>query len=629
MPLMQTVWWLIALAAPGFQDAAQSKPPTSAAAPAPLPSAKLKHQEIVQNLALQSALCQCVKLQEKGEHQQIIEKLEPLISQAGGSEKFLELLDAAYRQRIAGLVKEHKETEAELYRARLDAIGRGEGSASALTAAVAKEESSTEGAPVTIPAAAGEPKKLDAKAAVLAIPLAGSAKGADSANVRTADAAREKTKDDERNWFQKVFGKGKEKPPETKAEEPYVARGKIDDRPAAMARPADAADADLEKAEDAWKRKDFVAAHEHYQRAYRANPTGKVQEARNKFGYVKLWAAQDRFEKQTSDPKAPVDEKVWAEWESEVKQGKSLVDKNPLQNWADEQLSVISQRREAVTKAARDLANAATAPLLGKKTRGAFRHLGGQSQGGWQTTETANFRILHRDRKLAEETAAIAEDARERAHQLWFANEPQPDWDTKCDLILYPTAAEFDAQNPDMPGSPALTQCNVPQRGVVTSRLIKLRADEPNMKGAILPHEVAHAVFAGRFGGFSPPKWADEGLAVLTEPVVKQNQHLIALLNARASRQGFTCQQVMTMQSYPPQVREFYAASVGVCRFLVARGGREKLTAFIRQSTETRDSESALVRVYGIRGFEDLESQFAQYLADMKAGDLGGAVATR
>ncbi|HVJ81067.1 MAG TPA: hypothetical protein VNC50_08360, partial [Planctomycetia bacterium] len=326
---MQMVWWLIALAAPGFQDAGQTKSPT-VVAPAPLPSAKLKHQEIVQNLALQSALCHCAKLQEKGEHQAIIEKLEPLIAQAGGSEKFLELLDAAYRQRIATLVKEHKESEAEIYRARLDAIGRGDGSP-ALAAAVAKEDSKADDKVATIPAAAAEPNAPetnapDVKASASVIPVA--------SNSKSAAAAPEKAKDS--NWIPKFpfFSKGKEKekPAEPKAEQPYVARGKMDMRNEANS--PDPSEVDLDKAEDAWKRKDFRAAHEHYQAAYRANPTGKVQEARNKFGYVKLWAAQDRFEKQTADPKAQVDDKVWAEWEAEVKQGKSLVDKNPLQHWA-------------------------------------------------------------------------------------------------------------------------------------------------------------------------------------------------------------------------------------------------------------------------------------------------------
>jgi hypothetical protein len=235
-------------------------------------------------------------------------------------------------------------------------------------------------------------------------------------------------------------------------------------------------------------------------------------------------------------------------------------------------------------------------------------------------TDTDNFVIVHRNVALAEEVASIAENARRQAHQQWFANEPLETWNRKCEIVLYPTGQEFAAFTHQMPESPAFTRCDVRQ-GWVASRKIELRADEPNMKGAILPHEIAHAVMAGKFAGNSPPRWADEGMAVLTEPLEKQNMHLTSLLQTRAARRGFNCQQVMGMEMYPQEVREFYAQSVGLCRFLVDRGGREKLVQFIRMSMETRDYEGTLLRVYGLRGFRDLESHFEQFLQELRSGN--------
>jgi hypothetical protein len=251
-----------------------------------------------------------------------------------------------------------------------------------------------------------------------------------------------------------------------------------------------------------------------------------------------------------------------------------------------------------------------------------YRHLPQEHQGGWRITETENFRIIHRDVALAEEVAVIAENARKQAHDLWFAAEPMPQWTPKCDLVLYPTAQEFAQQTNQMPQSPAFTQCDV-HNGWVASRRIELRIDEPNMKTGILPHEIAHAVFAGQFAGRSPPKWADEGMAVLTEPEEIQNRHLTGLVQARSGGRGFTCDQLLPMQQYPQQVQEFYAHSVGVCRMLTERnGGRERLVQFVRTAVESNDYEGTLFRVYGIRGLKDLETRFQQYVGELRTAGV-------
>jgi hypothetical protein len=48
--------------------------------------------------------------------------------------------------------------------------------------------------------------------------------------------------------------------------------------------------------------------------------------------------------------------------------------------------------------------------------------------------------------------------------------------------------------------------------------------------------------------------------------------------------------------------------------------GRERLTQFVRTAVETNDYESALFRVYGIRGLKDLESRLQQYVGELKTG---------
>ena len=48
-------------------------------------------------------------------------------------------------------------------------------------------------------------------------------------------------------------------------------------------------------------------------------------------------------------------------------------------------------------------------------------------------------------------------------------------------------------------------------------------------------------------------------------------------------------------------------------------GGRERLTQFVRTAAEGNgDFEGALFRTYQIRGYEDLENRFQQYIGELK-----------
>ncbi len=237
--------------------------------------------------------------------------------------------------------------------------------------------------------------------------------------------------------------------------------------------------------------------------------------------------------------------------------------------------------------------------------------------GEWTVSQSENFRIIHTDRKLAAEVALIAEYSRALSYRLWFG-ESHVRWSPKCEIVLYPTAQEFAGRTGEMPSARALTRCYV-RDGWVASRRIELRADMSDMKLGILPHEIAHAVLAGRFARRSPPVWADEGMAVLAQPEDIQDRYLSDMIEARANGKRFRCEQLLLMDSYPEQVQSFYAHSVGVCRMLVDHhGGRERLINFVRTAAELNDYETALLQVYKIRGFKDLEARLETYIADLQ-----------
>jgi hypothetical protein len=164
--------------------------------------------------------------------------------------------------------------------------------------------------------------------------------------------------------------------------------------------------------------------------------------------------------------------------------------------------------------------------------------------------------------------------------------------------------------------------------GRLVSRSIHLRADEPNLLSAVLPHEATHVVLAGQFGDQPVPRWADEGIAVLTEPREKIERHLCNL--GKCSREGqlFGLRELV-QQSYQPQqdgypdprrIGAFYAQSVALVEFLANKQGPQVFTAFLREGLRG-GYEPALQRYYGYRSFQELEQD---WLRHAMAGALTG-----
>src|SRR5262249_40158478 len=131
--------------------------------------------------------------------------------------------------------------------------------------------------------------------------------------------------------------------------------------------------------------------------------------------------------------------------------------------------------------------------------------------------ESANFRVFHTDRELAERIARGAEIARETQIRRWTGTSPGSNWSPRCEIHVYPSAEVFSKETGQAPESPGFSSMSLSE-GRVVGRRINLRADEPRLILAILPHEVTHVVLADLFANQKIPRWADEGMAVLAEP---------------------------------------------------------------------------------------------------------------
>jgi hypothetical protein len=232
--------------------------------------------------------------------------------------------------------------------------------------------------------------------------------------------------------------------------------------------------------------------------------------------------------------------------------------------------------------------------------------------GKWQIKETPNFVIFHADPDLAEKLAASAESARESQTRRWTGSPPPRNWSPRCEIYVYPTAALFSqitGQPVDSEGFSTMQTDGVK----TTARRINLRADHATIVTAVLPHEVTHVVLADLFPTQQIPRWADEGIAVLSEPKHEQERRIVELDPALDGGKIFSIEHLM-VRDYPegPHWALYYAQSVSLTRFLVDQGTPAQFIDFLQGSQRT-DAQTELRRVYKIDGFADLQTRWLDY----------------
>jgi hypothetical protein len=240
--------------------------------------------------------------------------------------------------------------------------------------------------------------------------------------------------------------------------------------------------------------------------------------------------------------------------------------------------------------------------------------------GNWQVIETANFRILHADPALASRIAQVAEASREAQVKRWAGSAPRVAWSPRCDIYIYPTAKVFSRMTGQPEESPGFSTMGM-NSGRIVARRVNLRADHPNLVTAILPHEITHVVLADLFPHQQIPRWADEGMAVLSEPFSEQGLRAADLEKPLASGQLFKVDDLMVMD-YPDGKHWalYYAQSVSLTRFLVEQGSHTQFVQFV-QGAQSRGLEAELRRVYKIEGFADLQKRWLEY-ARAKSSEL-------
>jgi hypothetical protein len=206
------------------------------------------------------------------------------------------------------------------------------------------------------------------------------------------------------------------------------------------------------------------------------------------------------------------------------------------------------------------------------------------AEGGWHVAETANFRLFHKHtRALAEAVLRTAEQTRSAQQRKWFG-DISANWDPKCRIYLYPSGKAYGEATgaPVNPGG-GHTDIQV-EDGRVFNRCIHLHGMRSFLLKGVVPHEVTHAVLAGRLGGGRVPRWADEGMAILAEAQSQIDLHFRYLPRWRADDALFSMRALVQMRDYPEPraIGVFYAQSVSLVDFLTREKGGPRFAAFVR-----------------------------------------------
>jgi len=249
-----------------------------------------------------------------------------------------------------------------------------------------------------------------------------------------------------------------------------------------------------------------------------------------------------------------------------------------------------------------------------------------EDQEGWQVALTTNFRLFHQHSpELAEAVLRTAERTRATQQRKWFG-AVGADWTPRCAICLYPSAEAY-SESTGAPLNPGGGHTDVRvEDGRVLSRYIHVHGSRDILLHGVVPHEVTHAVLAGRLGGERVPRWADEGMAVLAEPTPRINLHLRDLPRCRDDQLLFSMKDLIQMRDYPrPRaIGAFYAQSVSVVDFLTREKGAKCFTAFVRDGE--RDGYTASLRRHYGWNFAELDRRWQRHAfpAEQSAETVSG-----
>lgn len=224
----------------------------------------------------------------------------------------------------------------------------------------------------------------------------------------------------------------------------------------------------------------------------------------------------------------------------------------------------------------------------------------------------ANFDVHAAREPRATQVAEHAETVRQRAFATLLGVDDPGSWTVRCEIHLHESEeALAEALGGTPSGARGATSIEFAGNDIILRR-IDVIDDDPAVLPDALAHELVHMVLADRFATAPPPRWADEGLAVLFDHEEKRAAHDGDFAAARRAGTIWSVSYLFAMEELPLEPhrqRVFYGQSAALVRWLLTRGGPETLVAFLDDAA-TAGTGPALERHYGFASTASLEREW-------------------
>jgi hypothetical protein len=236
---------------------------------------------------------------------------------------------------------------------------------------------------------------------------------------------------------------------------------------------------------------------------------------------------------------------------------------------------------------------------------------------GWLVEETASFRVVCRSKAAEAARLPRACEALRRQLQETWLGDVTADWSPRCEIVVHSTTAGYVKQLGA--GSEQSSGCSTIEieKGRVVRRRIDLRADAEDWMISALPHELTHVILADKFATKQIPRWADEGMAILSEPQARQAMRRSAMQRALAKNPRYGAGELLGLRDYPTGDRRdaFYGQSASLVAYLIERESPARFIEFL-QLGQKRGFEAALTEIYQIRSLAELDARWRPQLLD-------------
>ena len=231
-----------------------------------------------------------------------------------------------------------------------------------------------------------------------------------------------------------------------------------------------------------------------------------------------------------------------------------------------------------------------------------------------QPASTGNILVVGTSHSRAAIIRGHAETIRREAFsQLLGQTQPKP-WLVRCEIHVHESADSFEQA---LGGSPAdargATSLEFSGDRVVTRR-IDVMGDGPEIVPDAIDHELIHVVLADHFVHAAPPRWADEGLALLFDTPEKQRGHEADFQDARRRGLAWSAADLVALEDYPAdsaRQRIFYGQSAALVRWLIARKDAATFIRFLDDMAEV-GMEAALDQHYEIPSLVSVSSAWKE-----------------